>query len=156
MKIVIRFPEVISYIFYKNMWPFYTFFSIVILVTLLITLLALCLLCLLKFSSCCPKDLEKHQKLTIFDSVNIHDSEMAITTANNNQNSATTNLNESLDSIDGLDGQHNQLTRTATGISGRSKNMSQTSIGNSSSRRQSGAIEQTRRPTKFWSWNQHK
>ena len=152
MKTVIGFPEVISsYHTFKNMWPFYTFFSTVILVALLIMLLALLLICLLKFSSCCPKDLEKHQKLTIFDSVNIHDTEMAITAANNNnQNSATTNLNESLDSIDGLDGQHNQLTRTATGISGRSKNMSQTSIGNSSSRRQSGAIEQTRRPTKFW------
>merc|ERR1712010_269833 len=87
------------------------------------------LLCLLKFSSCCPKDLAKHQKLTVFDSINVHDAEMS--------EMETTNMNESLDSIESLGG-HNHLSRTttqATGVSGisgsRSKNMSQTSVGSS-------------------------
>ena len=104
---------------------------IVILVIITIFLLALLLLCLLKFSSCCPKDLAKHQKLTVFDSINIHDAEMS--------EMETTNMNESLDSLESLGGHnHNNLTRTATqatgvsGISGsRSKNMSQTSVGSS-------------------------
>ena len=83
------------------------------------------LLCILKFSSCCPKELEKHHKVTVFDSINVHDSEMAL--ANRTDPEADRSC-ESLEEV-GVE----VLQRTKSKIS---KNTSQVSV-NSSRRQQS-------------------
>ena len=89
----------------------------VIIVIIIISFLALILSIILNYSSCCPEYIQKQPRITAFDSINIHDSEMAIA---NSRAVTVADCNESVDSLDSLGG-HETLTRTATEASQRSK-----------------------------------